>query len=462
MTVQFFLFDRNLDILRRRLREVYKGDGGLDRLMKFIPGEFGFIDPVDGSNNPWKGSYNGKDFGRPREADLGYGFPLVFESAAQAREELGAILTSEDPSIRRLISTEISPSLTTSAPRGQHWCSGTGQGVQFGRMRDARRLIEADALATAGPGGCPLDGQGVNVFVVDQGISAAYVNSLGGTYGGGMSFSSGSGSKQHGEGGAPYRPLRRTHGAMMVRTILDLAPRAKIYDLPLIPDRISDVTSFVGHAVWAYFFLKAAFLNRTDLGQWVVVNPWGVVGRFGETVRHNYTGNTGNWLNWIVDTIAQDHDVVFSAGNSGQFCPNLRAPGYDVGAGESIFGANGLEAVNSIGAVRTDGVWVGTSSQGRAHYEISGETNEKPDYAAPSWYADDIDASLRSSGTSAASAVAAGVIASLRQGWTQGTVKPAALKDALRDGARSADQPGWNGRTGMGILNVPGAIGQLP
>ena len=74
------------------------------------------------------------------------------------------------------------------SPNWLNWTAGSGRGAGFGTRRQARTLIEADALSAAG-----LTGKDVNVLIVDQGIDAGYVAQLGGTFGGGFIWDAGSG-----------------------------------------------------------------------------------------------------------------------------------------------------------------------------------------------------------------------------------------------------------------------------
>ena len=76
-------------------------------------------------------------------------------------------------------------------------------------------------------------------------------------------------------------------------------------------------------------------------------------------------------INLLIDFIdARGHDIVFAAGNCGQFCPNPRCD-WDAGPGTTILGANSHPKVLTVGAVRTDGLWLGYSSQGPGQQELS-------------------------------------------------------------------------------------------
>lgn len=241
-----------------------------------------------------------------------------------------------------------------------------------------------------------------------------------------------------------------------------MAPDATFYDLPLLPDRIVDVENFALRALFAYAFMNYFFLSAK--GPWVILNAWGIVDRFAESLRGFYTDDPDHYLNDFISRVGRRHDVIFAAGNSGQFCGDVRSTGYDRGPGRSIWGANGLSEVTCVGAVRTDAKWIGAASQGPgpAGFDIGYGRPEKPDLCAPSWFVEDDNAHLRSGGTSSSSAVVAGAVAALRQKWAPADVSPAQLRQTLRDGARVIGTDAWSTRTGEGALDLAGTIARLP
>ena len=184
-------------------------------------------------------------------------------------------------------------------------------------------------------------------------------------------------------------------------------------------------------------------------GPWVLVNAWGVFDTrsdpFGSYTR-NTEPNGHPMINLVTDAVQQDHlDIVFAAGNCGQFCPSGYCGGLDCGPGHSIWGANAHPLVITAGAVRSDETWVGYSSQGPGPELLA---VRKPDLCAPSQFCETFDAALLSSGTSASCAMTAGVVAALRgnPGWNQVAVPPGALKAALIAGARKPHGPAGMGR----------------
>jgi hypothetical protein len=263
----------------------------------------------------------------------------------------------------------------------------------------------------------------VNVVIVDQGIDRGVVDACGGAFAGGWKSKT-SPAPGNTKGG---------HGSMLVRNVLSVAPGATIFDLPLIPAAISGVptgsvvAAFLCDAHAAFEELLASIERlRVDGDRrwkrpWVILNAWAVFnngnehrkGSFGEAF--NYTTNPLHPLNEIVGRVAAEHDVVFAAGNCGQFCPSSRCGAYNVGPGHSILGANSHPDVLTVGAVRTDGLWLGYSSQGPGALEreegVAAADDDKPDICAPSQFGEDDDESTSNTGTSAASALAAGFVA---------------------------------------------------
>src|SRR5215210_2982720 len=238
-----------------------------------------------------------------------------------------------------------------------HWCGGEAADPMFSERSAAEQLLGVDYLKNQNA----VTGRGVNVIVVDQGLDQ---QALGARYGDGWTVGTSV------PGSPPARPgsVRRSHGMMIARNILKVAPEATLFDLPLIPPRITDIPRFLSSA-------QAAFLRvQTDVGiwklgrfpgPWIMVNAWSIYDRSSEHPRGNYTENAGNsFNNLVVGLVGQGIDVIFAAGNCGQFCPDGRCGALDRGPGHSIWGAASLEQVLTVGAVRADRMWLGYSSQG--------------------------------------------------------------------------------------------------
>jgi hypothetical protein len=337
-----------------------------------------------------------------------------------------------------------------------HWAPGRGEGTSFGTTADAHRLIRANSLHAAG-----LDGDGVKVVIIDQGVDASRLppgsRFMGGWW-------------KPGQPGAvpPGKAAKDNHhGTMIARNVLALAPRAMIFDCPLIPPRIlGNLPSFLSDAFGAItrmaldIVLLGLIRPTTFRGRWVFVNAWSVYDARGEATPGEYIRNRYHWVACAVDHAATVADVVFAAGNCGAFCPDGRCAEDLIGPGRSILGANSLDSVLTVGAARADGIWAGYSSQGPGQFPAyGGGPQPKPDLVAPSHFRVLENAQRLAGGSSAASAVAAGVVAALRTRWSDVAIPHAALFERLRNAAWQPDgSSGWNNRFGHGVMDCDGVL----
>ncbi len=339
------------------------------------------------------------------------------------------------------------PALTADY-RG-HWCPNEAADPIFGRRTAASDLINADYLGQQG-----LRGQNVNVAIVDQGVDSRLIPAA--NFGVGWPI-----------GTTVPGAARGGHGAMIVRNVLAIAGDALIFDCPVIPRPPSGVPAprpvnlpvFLSNVEAAYRRMLTDIAqwraNGQHLGPWIFVNAWAIFDRRSENPIGNYTENPLHIFNVLVDQTAdQGFDFVFGAGNCGQFCPDRSCGATDRGPGKSIWGANSHPSVLTLGAVRCDGAWLGYSSQGPGQGNLE---YEKPDLCAPSQFAEDHDAYLRNTGSSAATGIAAGVVAALRGRWDASRFSPNRLKRLLIQTARRAPGPWWNARLGNGILDAKAA-----
>lgn len=387
------------------------------------------------------------------------------------------------------------------------WLPNGWDGGVFGNRAMAHALIGAEALRDAGA-----LGEGVNVAIVDMGVERNWVKATRQKLGAADS------PAMHGwsryryvtENGQRRRQWHNAgdhasdHGHMIARTVLSLAPKARIWDVPLVGDpslapSLSSATAILNR-VRAYksgelfngwretHHGDEAFLNGQDGARsqpWIVVNAWGVFdsdnGLEGMTDRnhHEYGDHPDHFLvNDLPELEQAGMDVVFCAGNCGEPCPDGGCGVRDRGPGRSILGLNAHPSVLTVAAVRVDGVPVGQSSQGPGRlagtWAGSGAAKaitrpeqqeahakaamEKPDIAAPSYFRDTDDESLVNAGTSAACAVAAGVIAALRSLPCTTTLTPAHMRDVLR---YTATGTAWDARTGYGVIDARAALDLL-
>ena len=338
-----------------------------------------------------------------------------------------------------------------------HWCIGENADPIFSDRTDAERTVGIDYLRTK-PG---TDGHGVNVVIVDQGLDKTQ---LGGNYGGGWSV----GLNIAGQAQPQPGTVRPAHGMMIANNILKVAPKAKLFDLPVVPPfQIPNIQSFLSLANAAYILMLfdvALMKLGQNSGPWILVNPWGIFSRKTEVPLGNYTENPQSPFNVDVAGAVTilGIDALFAAGNCGQFCPDRRCGGLDRGPSRSIWGANSLKEVLTVGAVRADDMWLGYSSQGPGQ-QLLGKA--KPDFCATSQFAEDDDGFNINTGTSAATGLTAGVIAALRSRWNSATVSPQALQQILHQTARKPVSVPWTNRMrhrlGHGVLDARAAYDLL-
>lgn len=346
-----------------------------------------------------------------------------------------------------------SPDITFAS--ADHWCIGEALNPIFSDRSAAERTVGIDYLR-AQPG---TTGEGVNVVVVDQGLDS---QALGGSYGGGWHVGNCNPGSPHPHPGS----IRPPHGMMIANNILKVAPKAKLFDLPMAPTQISNIQAFLSDANAAYIGMLAD-IALWRLGQypgpWILVNPWGILNRKLEFPRGHYTQNPNSPLNVdVASAVALNMDVVFAAGNCGQFCPDNRCGGNDRGPSQSIWGANSLAQVLTVGAVRADDMWLGYSSQGPGQPFLG---SAKPDLCLTSQFCEDDDGFTINTGTSAACGLAGGVLAALRSRWNAATVPPLLLQQILNQTARKPVNLPWSNRLahrlGNGILDLRAAFGVL-
>jgi subtilisin family serine protease len=327
----------------------------------------------------------------------------------------------------------------------------------MGSLQDACRLINADQLPPN------LNGDQVNIVLIDTGIDKNIITPPG-SYGGGWWP-----QQTHPTLPRPAQPGLTAgpdalHGAMVVNNIFAVAPRARIFDVPLIPPtKIYDIFSFlhVAHATLHQILHDIKWFQAHGFftGPWIFMNAWAVFDRRSEGIfLGDYTENKGplsgvahQFIHQIEQIAQARFDLVFCAGNCGEVCPDGRCGPDDYGPGRGIWGANAHQDVLTTGAVCVDRTWSGYSSEG------PGPTphlfGKKPDLCAPSQFLG-TSQYPPNTGTSSSAALAAGTVAALRSYWDQTRVPPYILKLILNDAAMQPLPPGWNRWFGNGILDA--------
>jgi hypothetical protein len=360
------------------------------------------------------------------------------------------------------------------------WCPKEGSFPLFGDLDLALAQMRAGAAAAKGA-----HGQNVNVVIIDQGINK---NVLGQRVPG-AKFLGGWSTPEYGKGGPPPPgpippPIppggwrddglgpKVTHGTKMASLVLAVAPQARILDLALLPSRILSLQGFLSWAVAGYGILLANIIwLRLHVpafrGPWVLNNSWAVYNLstdFPPGHIWNYGSNRNHPMNLAVAAAPLvGIDVVFAAGNCGQFCPDSRCGAGQIGPARSIYGVAALNDVLTVAAVRGDETWLGYSSQGPADPNFN---SIKPDLCAPSQFASvepgppriaDWDRSF--TGTSSACALTTGAIAAKRSLVPPGAVSPAALRAfAVLKARRVVNQAAADERRGAGMIDVDALV----
>jgi hypothetical protein len=335
-----------------------------------------------------------------------------------------------------------------------HWCPAHGGG---GTFQDSAAALEVSGISALHAKGWR--GAGVNVVVVDKGFDPAAIP--GSAYGDAWFRTESPGG---GFGAAtappPLPPDVAAHGGMIARLVHLAAPEARIWDMRAVVPWTGS-TAFLADTLAAY--VRA--IGQIDAGtvgspggqdRWVFVNAWGMWDTRGEASAEpgtkRYSNDPTHPFTQAIAAAGARFDIVFAAGNCGALCPHSRCGPGDRGPGRSILGANGAAAVTSVGAARTDGIWLGYSAQG-----LSALGEQKVDLCAPSHFRRRDNPAEPYTGTSAASALAAGAIACLRSRGAGPTASPSVLRQRLRDAARKP-APGWDDRLGYGMIDVSAVV----
>ena len=206
------------------------------------------------------------------------------------------------------------------------WIPATAASPLFGKLDRALAMIGKANLTALGA-----EGQGVNVIIVDQGIAASYLpalNIMTGTQVNGWPVDPGELGTSEEEsirepGQAPFG-----HGTRMAQLVLAVAPQAKIYDLPLLPHRIRELSAFLHDAGDAFVADGPVQEAIGGSGKWVLCNAWSVYDLSGDAppgASESYEQNPDHHFTALMEALTsgtdQPHfaDAVFAAGNFAAF-----------------------------------------------------------------------------------------------------------------------------------------------
>lgn len=333
-----------------------------------------------------------------------------------------------------------------------------------GTALDVQRLLGVGRLRRLG-----MDGRGVAIAIVDNGINLGHLRARG--FSPTMNwYASWSPSPTVRPGAAPV-----DHGTMCAFAALLSAPAATLLDYALLRSTRqggSVMDGTLSDAVQAFGILLGMMVlpeHERPFHSLVVNNSWGMFhpswdfpaghpGRYHDNLNHPF--------NIVVGSLAgTGADILFAAGNCGPVCPDGRCqpivPGF-----RYVNGANSHPDVFSVAGADTKRQLVGYSTLGPGVL-----ANDKPDIAAYTHFlgSEAFGAGTPDSGTSTACPVAAGVVAALRSAFPFDLANPnrapANLRNFVLNNAvhQPGMGPGWTPDYGRGIIdttnfNTAGAV----
>lgn len=364
------------------------------------------------------------------------------------------VITTTEDELERIKPSGIVRDVGIDAPifPTRHWCRGRDGRAFFGDRDAAERLISATWVKDH-----VVDNPAeVRVAIFDTGIDESVaVDDVWSA----ASMLEGA-DLENAPPAARDKIVGGGHGTQTARQVLSLAPNAIINDYRILAgDRIRSPPAFVSGAIAGYQHLAARMKEKPR--PWIAVNAWSLFDKALDPGR----GGTDECLpgsrpTALYDAIEQVEkagaDVVFAAGNCGGFCADPRCAQGSAGP-DSILGVASLPSVLCVGAVRCDGIWDGSSSEGGdGDGMIPGAL--KPDLCAPSGFSEDGNAGILNTGTSTACALTAGAIAALRREFP--APSPQTMREVLRQTARP-DPSVPRRRIGAGVLDVARAHARL-
>jgi hypothetical protein len=387
---------------------------------------------------------------------------LVFALAPLDQAQIAELQSQLDLAIHQKRVSEAHLSIDLPTAPTDVWCPNEAPFPLFGQRDLALEQIRAGTAVAKGA-----LGDNVNVIIVDQGIDRLTLlnRSPGARFRGGWIV------PEFGRGGPPG-PLNFImpgawpdgHGTKMAETVLSVTPNANIFDLPLLPSHIIRLRGPDGFLAWAagvYGLLSAQILWLRQFppyqGPWVLCNAWAVYNLADDPPLpdpRNYGLNPFHIMNQVVSFLPRNGlaDIVFAAGNCGQFCPDGRCGPANIGPSRSIYGVAAIANVLTVGAVRSDMLWLGYSSQGPSPPAFA---SAKPDLCAPSQFANPTDWDRSYTGSSTACALATAAMVAARSFPPTRPLPPPALRARAVATARvPAGAAVPNERLGAGIIDI--------
>lgn len=329
-----------------------------------------------------------------------------------------------------------------------------GGNPPLGTALDVQRLVGAGRLRGLG-----MDGRGVAIAIVDNGINLDHLRARG--FAPTLNWhASWSPAPTVGPGAAAV-----DHGTMCAFAALLSAPEVTLLDYALLRSTRqggSVMDGVLSDAVQAFGLLLNLMSLPPDerfFHSLVVNNSWGMFHPswdFPAGHPGRYHDNPNHPFNIVVGSLAAaGADILFAAGNCGPACPDGRCrptvPGF-----RYINGANSHPDVYSVAGVDTNRQLVGYSSLGPGIL-----ANDKPDLVAYTHFlgSEAFGQGSADSGTSTACPVATGVVAALRSVFPFDPANPNRAPANVRafvqaSAVHPAGAPGWTPDFGRGIIDT--------
>jgi subtilisin family serine protease len=264
-------------------------------------------------------------------------------------------------------------------------------------------------------------------------------------------------------GGNAPGPMPPGHGTMVAFDAALMAPDCTLLDRAILSKRSGTTPMMQGYlsdAVASYSrlldYLPPEDDARPALPSLVINNSWGMYSPqwdFPVGDPENHSDNPDHPFNLVVATLERNGaDILFAAGNCGSLCPADRGHGPRPGG---IYGANSHPSVPCGAGAKTDGGWIGYSTEGPGRL-----VGEKPDVACHTHFTGSQVSGDPDAGTSAATPCLAGVIDAIRSKYPPSRVSPAALRDLVRQTASNASS-GHNNQLGFGVVSVEQLLNRI-